>query len=129
MGARVEPGLIYAGQAGATRWPSGKRSTNTLWGRLNGMHLGGRAKLSTFRLTLASALRGPLQLPHPDDPRITQWMHAHLRVVVLPVTDGDSLGKVEDAVLDELDPPLNLAGRRPSELRRRLSSLRGDWTH
>jgi hypothetical protein len=128
LGTRVEPGLIYAGQAGATRWPSGKRSTNTLWGRLNGMHLGGRAKLSTFRLTLASALREPLQLSSADDPRITQWMHAHLRVVVLPVTDGDSLGKVEDAVLDELDPPLNLTGRRPSELRQRLSSLRGDWS-
>jgi hypothetical protein len=128
LDAPVEPGLIYAGQAGATRWPSGKRSTNTLWGRLNGMHLGGRSSLSTFRLTLASSLREPLQLSDADDPNITRWMHEHLRVVVLPVLDADTLGKLENAVLDELDPPLNLAGRGPTELRRRLSALRGDWS-
>ncbi len=39
-GYPVPGGLIYAGQAGATRWPSGKRSQNTLWGRITGMHLG-----------------------------------------------------------------------------------------
>jgi len=33
LGLPVECGLIYAGLAGATRWPSGKRSNNTLWSR------------------------------------------------------------------------------------------------
>lgn len=92
------------------------------------MHLGRRASFSTFRLTLASCLREPLQLSDPDDPRVSRWMHAHLRVVVVPVPDADSLGKVEGAVLDELDPPLNLAGRRPSEVRRRLSAIRSGWS-
>src|SRR5215472_9277872 len=31
LGLPVASGLIYAGQAGATRWPSGKRSGSTLW--------------------------------------------------------------------------------------------------
>jgi len=45
LGHRVEPGLIYAGLAGATRSRSGMKSTNTLWGRIRGMHLGGQAQL------------------------------------------------------------------------------------
>jgi hypothetical protein len=56
-GRPVSGGLIYAGQAGATRWPSGKRSQNTLWGRIKGMHLGAAAEFSTFRRTLAAILR------------------------------------------------------------------------
>ena len=51
-GHTVQPGMIYAGLAGATRWPSGKRSTNTLWSRIAGMHLGRRHEFSTFRRTL-----------------------------------------------------------------------------
>lgn len=35
-------------------------------------------------------------------------MHAHLRVVAIPVADADSLGDLETAILSELDPPLNL---------------------
>lgn len=31
LGMSVEAGLVYAGLAGATRWPSGQRSQNTLW--------------------------------------------------------------------------------------------------
>lgn len=42
LGHRLEPGLIYAGLAGATHTKSGKESSNTLWGRISGMHLGGR---------------------------------------------------------------------------------------
>jgi hypothetical protein len=40
----IEAGLIYAGLAGATRWPSGKRSTNTLWSRLQGCTSGGEPR-------------------------------------------------------------------------------------
>jgi hypothetical protein len=52
LGLPLEPGLIYAGLAGATRWPSGRRSTNTLWSRVAGMHLGGRHEFCTFRRSL-----------------------------------------------------------------------------
>jgi hypothetical protein len=120
----VSPGLIYAGQAGATRWPSGRRSANTLWARLIGMHLDGPANFSTFRLTLGSILLGPLQMRHVDDPALTRWMEAHLRVVTAPVNDADTLMEVESSVLARLDPPLNLSGRPSTPVRRQLSVLR-----
>jgi hypothetical protein len=126
--AEVRPGLIYVGQAGATRWPSGKRSSNTLWGRLHGMHLGGRAKLSTFRRTLAVGLREPLQLDSEDDPRLSVWMERHLTVVVVPIEDGDALAPLEERVLARLDPPLNLRGRGHSVVRTNLSAGRRGWS-
>lgn len=52
----VTHGLIYAGLAGATRSRSGRKSKNTLWGRIKSMHLGGRHEFSTFRLSLGSIL-------------------------------------------------------------------------
>lgn len=56
LGVNVEPELIYAGLAGATRSRSGRKSKNTLWGRIKTMHLGGRHEFSTFRLSLGSVL-------------------------------------------------------------------------
>jgi hypothetical protein len=123
----VAAGLIYAGQAGATRWPSGRRSSNTLHGRLVGMHLGARAQFSTFRRTLGAALRMPLKLEGPDDDRLSVWMQQHLRAVVVPVEDGDAVGRLEQLVLDRLDPPLNLQGRPSTPLRTALSRLRQGW--
>ncbi len=128
LGDRVEAGLIYVGQAGARRWPSDRRSSNTLQGRLVGMHLGSRADFSTFRRTLGAALRMPLALGGPDDARLSGWMQEHLRVVVVPVPDGDVLGRLERQVLERLDPSLNLQGRPPTPLRTSLSSLRRAWS-
>lgn len=127
LGEQVDAGLVYVGQAGATRWPSGRRSTNTLHGRLVGMHLGTRARFSTFRLTLGAALRTPLALDDPDDPRLSAWMQEHLRVVVLPIPDGDAVARLEPRVLAQLDPPLNLQGRPKNALRTSLSERRRGW--
>ena len=124
LGHPVPAGLIYAGQAGATRWPSGKRSRNTLWGRITGMHLGGSAEFSTFRRTLAAVLRLVLRLNTEDDPQLSAWMSIHLRVNAVPVPDADHLGETEATVLGILDPPLNLRGRPPSAIRARLAGLR-----
>ncbi len=124
LGLAVPAGIAYAGQAGATRRPSGRRSTNTLWGRLAKMHARGRADFSTFRRTLAAVLREPLGLADEDDPRLDDWIHAHLRVVALPVHDPDALAELEHDVLEELDPPLNLRGMPPSPVRAKLSQLR-----
>jgi hypothetical protein len=124
LNAAVPEGLIYAGQAGATRWPSGKRSGNTLWSRIVGMHLGGSAEFSTFRRSLAAVLGPVLGLRSEDDPGLSAWIDAHLRVIAVPVLDADQLGEIESGVLDALDPPLNLLGRQTTAVRQRLSELR-----
>lgn len=120
----VTPGLIYAGLAGATRSRSGRKSKNTLWGRIKSMHLGGRHEFSTFRLSLGSILaeaRGDVDI---DEEALTAWMHEHLRLVAVPVANADTLGDVETAILTELDPPLNLDKVRRTPLRVHLSALR-----
>lgn len=125
LGMTFAPGLIYAGQAGATRWPSGQRSTNTLWGRIARMHLSGRAEFSTFRRTLAAALRDVPGLDGENAPQLDAWIGRHLRVIAVAVDDADELGRLEDAVLAALDPPLNLRGRPTTALRARLRERRG----
>jgi hypothetical protein len=124
LGDRIAEGLIYAGQAGATRWPSGRSSSNTLWSRLVGMHLGKKAEFSTFRKTLAAILRVPFGWSGVNEVALTCWMHEHLRVLPLPHPDGDSLRDLEEKVLSILDPPLNLQGMTATDVRRRLSDLR-----
>ncbi len=124
LGLPVAAGLVYAGQAGATRSRSGKPSSNTLWTRLTRMHARGRVRSSTCRHTLAAILREPLGLAHEDDTRLNDWIDEHLSVVPLPVTDPDALAALEDDVLEELDPPLNLQGMRTTPVRARLSELR-----
>jgi hypothetical protein len=126
LGHPVAAGLIYAGQAGATRWPSGKRSGNTLWGRIAGMHLGGTAEFSTFRRTLAATLRAVLSLSSENDPQLLVWIYAHLWVNAVPVPDADRLGQIEATVLDMLDPPLNLRGRPPTLILAKLTELRSE---
>jgi hypothetical protein len=120
----ITPGLIYAGLAGATRWPSGKRSTNTLWLRIAGMHLGGRHDFSTFRRTLGAVLAEAFGWQRIEEDDLTAWMHQHLRVLAQPYPDGDTLGRLEASVLAELDPPLNLKDVPPTPVRRRLRELR-----
>jgi hypothetical protein len=121
LGARVAPGIIYAGRAGGQR-ASGKVSTNTLWGRIGGMHLQGSRNFSTFRLTLTAALRHSGQAVS-DEPSLTGWMHEHLRVAVLPVP-AEAVLPAEERLLSSIDPPFNLQGVPPTPLRRTLSGLR-----
>ncbi len=126
LGLAVPAGLIYAGLAGATRWPSGKRSTNTLWLRIAGMHLGGNHEFSTFRRTLGAVLANATGSDSIDENGLTAWMHDHLKVVAVPCVDADTLGSLEEAVLTALDPPLNLQGNSPTPVRRRLTQLRSN---
>jgi hypothetical protein len=120
----MQPGLIYAGLAGATRSRSGRTSKNTLWGRITTMHLGGRHRFSTFRLSLGSVLAEARGWDEIDEDALTAWMHEHLRIVAVPVDDADTLGGLETAVLSALDPPLNLDKVVRNPLRTRLSALR-----
>ncbi len=124
LGEVVPPGLVYAGQAGATRWPSGRRSTNTLRARLIEMHRDGAVTMSTFRLTLAAILGLLRPGSGADEGALSQWMHEHLSVSWKGVTDPDDLGTLERAVLAQLEPPFNLRGMPPTTVRRKLSGLR-----
>ena len=58
LGHRVAPGLVYAGQAGATRVRSGRRSSDTLWTRLARRHARGHAESSTGVRATSAAARG-----------------------------------------------------------------------
>jgi hypothetical protein len=129
----IAEGRIYAGQAGATKWPSGKRGTRTLAGRIGANHLNGRIRGSTFRLTLAASLLEPLslvqvtakQIDGESEQRLSDWMRAHLAVGAMPFPERDPLGDLEHRVLVELDPPLNLEGMPRTPLRLALSRKRG----
>ena len=128
LGLPVEPGLIYAGLAGATRWPSGRRSRNTLWLRIATMHLAGNHEFSTFRRTLGAILAAASGSTDIDEQRLSEWMRAHLRVATVSFDDRDDLGRLEKRVLAALDPPLNLQGMTPTPVRRRLRELRRGLT-
>ena len=126
------PPLIYTGQAGATKWPSGKRSSATLASRIQGNHINGNASSSTFRLTVSAILMSPLQLrvaePGRLDPedrrRVSDWIRKHLKVAIAAHVDRDSLKALEEQILKVLDPSLNLQGMRSTPIRSRLSDLR-----
>lgn len=51
-------------------------------------------------------------------------MRDHLRVVIAPVDDRATLAVIEGAVLERLDPPLNLMGRGHTAVRATLRDLR-----
>lgn len=132
LGMGFTPGRIYVGQAGATFWPSGKPGRRDLGGRIGKMHLQGRVRGSTFRLTLASILfheldvqvQAPNVITPSSEEALTTWMHDHLSVAVCPIDDRDALEALEREVLQRLDPPLNLMHMPPTPLRARLSDLR-----
>jgi hypothetical protein len=128
----VSAGRIDLGQAGATKWPSGRANDDTLGRRIGEVHLRGRVRMSTFRWTLASILFDQLELRGqaamlinaPSEQALSDWMRAHLSVAVHPHDDRDTLGGLEHALLERLDPPLNLNHMQPSPIRARVADLR-----
>jgi hypothetical protein len=118
----------------ATKWPSGKRGSRTLALRIGGSHLNGRIRGSTFRLTLAACLVGPLTLTRiaakrlagPSEARLSAWMRDHLQVAVMPFPERDQLGNFEHHLLAALDPPLNLEGMPRTPARSALSRRRSE---
>lgn len=121
----LEPGLIYAGLAGATRWPSGTRSKSSLWLRIATMHLAGSHEFSTFRRTIGAILASAARTTEVNEQELTEWMRQHLRLVLVPFDDRDELGRLEKRVLNALNPPLNLQGMSLTPIRQRLKVLRG----
>lgn len=123
LGVDIPSGLVYVGQTGATKWPSGKSSQGTLLSRIRRQHLGGRRSSSTLRRTLGAILdQANGQTVTKDD--LTAWMLAHMRVVPAITADGASLGDLERQVVQALQPPLNLDHVGPTPARERLRQLR-----
>jgi hypothetical protein len=133
----LEAGRIWVGQAGATRWPSGRVNSDTLDSRIARTHLAGRVRSSTVRLTLAGILFVQLDLvvqasallQASAEQQLSDWMSAHLSIAVHPHDDRGSLAGLEQAVVQRLDPPLNIDDYLPATsvrqsviaLRRRIS--------
>ena len=124
LGHRVAPGLVYAGQAGATSSRTGKASQATLASRIGGNHLSGDVDSSTWRRTLAALLLGERSRTQEGRAELDAWIRRHLRLNVAPLSDRATVGALEDAVLEQLDPPLNLKGRPRTEPRRVLAEKR-----
>lgn len=122
--------MIYAGETGATRWPSGRRSNATLYSRIRNCHISGNVKSSTFRETLSAILLSPLglRLVRPRvlaadaNQRVSEWIRKHLQVSVQPYPDRGTLKVVEECLNLNLvlDPPLNLKGMQSTTVRERL---------
>ena len=91
------------------------------------MHLGKNDNFSTLRLSLGSTLANAHGQTAIDEAQLTHWMHAHLRLIAIPVGDADSLDALETDLLTALDPPLNLAKVAKNPLRQRLSALRKQY--
>jgi hypothetical protein len=132
LGITINPGRIYAGLTGATKWPSGVTGKNTLRQRIGGNHIRGRIRGSTFRLTLAAILREELAFKKTGaktrDPssesELTAWIRRHLTVAVHSYPSADTLADLERRVLLVLDPPLNIDKTTATPARQRLTALR-----
>jgi GIY-YIG catalytic domain len=129
----LEAGRIWMGQAGATRWPSGRANGDTLGDRIARTHLMGRVRSSSIRLTLASILFVQLDLvvqasallQASAEQDLSDWMSAHLSIAVHPHDDRDSLAGLEQAMLQRLDPPLNIEGHlQATSVRQSVMALR-----
>ncbi|HEX4430925.1 MAG TPA: hypothetical protein VHZ96_16780, partial [Frankiaceae bacterium] len=123
-------GLIYAGQTGADSARAGIQRSSTLRGRLLGNHFGGTVHGSTFRLTLAAALRDQIVGDHnrafdrSAESLLSDWMASHLSVVAVPFPDRKALLALEERVIRKLDPPLNLQHVGSTSLRALLKVRR-----
>jgi len=131
LDAQISTGRVYVGQAGATQWPSARRSSTTLRSRIGRNHLRGNIRASTFRHTLAATLRIALgiradaeRLLGDGEALLTEWIKEHLEIAVFPFEDRETLNDLEINVLRRLDPTLNLNHVPHTDVRRRLSTLR-----
>ncbi|MGJ9422646.1 DUF7669 domain-containing protein [Aeromicrobium sp. CF3.5] len=113
----VRAGVIFVGRVGAGE------AGFSLGDQLVRVQLHGRARSSTFKMTLATTLAAPLALRSMDDPDLLQWMLQHLSVTVWPTEDVDELTELTSSVIGVLRPPLNLDHVGAREYRRRLAEL------
>jgi hypothetical protein len=75
-------------------------------------------------MTLATVLRDHLRMTSLEDPVLTMWMLEHLSVSTWPSENFGALRELEQVVVGELDPPLNVDHLPATEYRARLSQMR-----
>jgi len=121
----VPPGLVFVGQVGGWSWQSLADPVLSLRDHVERIQLHGHARASTFRMTLATVLRYHLHMTSLEDPRLTAWMLEHLSISVWPTDELGHLRELEQQVVTDLDPPLNVEHLTANEYRSRLSRMRG----
>lgn len=120
----VRAGLVFVGQVGGSSWHSLADPVSNLRDHVERVQLSGRTRASTFRTTLATVLCTHLQMKSLEDPRLNDWMLEHLSISTWVVDDLHDLRRLEQRVVDELDPPLNVDHLPATEYRARLSQMR-----
>jgi hypothetical protein len=120
----VRAGLIFVGQVGGSSWQALADPVLNLRDHVERIQLHGRVRASTFRMTLATVLRDHLRMTSLEDPVLTTWMLRHLSVSAWSCDNFGALRELEQVVVGELDPPLNVDHLPASEYRARLSQMR-----
>ncbi|MET0931634.1 MAG: DUF6884 domain-containing protein [Aeromicrobium sp.] len=120
----VREGLVFVGQVGGSSWHSTADPVLNVRDHVERIQLHGRTRASTFRMTLATVLGEHLGMTSLEDPRLTEWMLKHLSVSAWGSQHVGRLSELEQLVVAELDPPLNVDHLPATEYRARLNQMR-----
>lgn len=120
----VPAGLVFVGQVGGSSWHGLADPVLNLRDHVERVQLRGPTRASTFRMTLATVLRGRLRMTSLEDPVLTRWMLEHLSVSSWASDDFGGLRSLAETVIGELDPPLNVDHLAATEYRARLGQMR-----
>lgn len=120
----VRAGLVFVGQVGGSSWQTVADPVRNLRDHVDHVQLRGHSHSSTFRMVLATVLREYLAMTSLDDPRLTEWMLQHLSVSTWVSENVASLHALEQLVLSELNPPLNVDHLSSAQYRVRLNQMR-----
>ena len=63
-------------------------------------------------------------LADSSEAKLTAWMHQHLSLAVYQCVNQDELADLQERVMKQLDPPLNVFGMPASDVRVKVSQLR-----
>lgn len=120
----VRSGLVFVGQVGGSTWQPLADPVRNLRDHIEQVQLHGHSRASTFRMVLATVLREHLSMTSVDDPRLTAWMRQHLSVSTWVSENVGGLHALEQMVVAELKPPLNVDHFAGQQYRARLNQMR-----
>jgi hypothetical protein len=120
----VREGLVFVGQVGGSTWHSTADPVLNVRDHVERIQLHGRTRASTFRMTLATVLGEHLGMTSLEDPKLTAWMTKHLSISAWGSSHVGRLAEVEQLVIAEVNPPLNVDHLPATEYRSRLNQMR-----